>query len=381
MRILVAGGGISGLATAIFLHRNNHRVTLIEKSHSWKNIGYVIFLWQNGMAILKKLGVYEQILASGSSLRKYILYNKFGTEVKTLNFDKLIRQFGPIVSIERETLHTQLRSLSSDIPTKFDTTVRSLNSHSNGVDVILTDNTKGTFDIVIGSDGVHSRIRDEVFRKDKIEYYNWAMWMAWVTKIANMSETNLLMFGRNKIFSVYPVPTNKYCGIFNLHIKHGTPDKAGKRVELLRHHFGRFGGFMPTILDNLTDPIPIYHDDITKVNMHDWYKDRIVLVGDAEHAMSPLLGMGISMALEDAYVLTDQIEKSKTNISQAFQNYARIRQPRLNLIQYNDRKIWKLINFLAFIPESLHKAVVQLIPDPYFTGFLYQLMPQVVNGH
>jgi len=380
MRILVAGGGISGLATAIFLYRNKHHVTLVEKSHSWKNIGYVIFLWQNGLEILKKLGVYKQIVAAGCNLRKYILFNKFGTQVKSLNFDKLITQFGPIVSIERETLHAHLRSLTSDIPTKFDTTVRSLDSHSNGVDVTLTDNNKDTFDIVIGADGVHSTIREEVFGKDKIEYYNWAMWMAWVNSIPNLSETNLLMFGRNKIFSIYPIPQNKYCGIFNLHVKHGTPDEVTERVALLRHHFGGFGGFMPTILDNLSDPIPIYHDDITKVNMHEWFKDRIVLVGDAEHAMSPLLGMGGSIALEDAYVLTREIEKSQFNITAAFQNYAHIRQPRLDLIQYNDRKIWKLINFLAYIPESLHKAVVQHIPEPYFTGFLFRLMKQK-NDH
>lgn len=374
MKILVAGGGIGGLAVASLLKKYGFDVLLIEKAHKWKNIGYVICLWPNGRKVLKELNLYDYVGQIGQGVEGDYLIGKKGNRIKTLSFKNIIKKFGPALGIERSKLHLALRELAKDVPTRLDTTIEKLTQYQTHVDVKFHDGTWDKFDLVIGADGVHSALREEVFGKNHLDYYNWTVWITWL-KEHEMQKGANMMLGNARGFMVYQAPNQKACGLFMLPAHHGAPDKPEERVSLLRDKFKDFGWIMPRVLESLEDPTLIFHDDLTRVNMHKWYKGRVVLIGDAEHALSPLLGMGCSMALEDAYVLAQEIKNSTSkNINEAFQKFAQRRQKRIEMLQKEERKLWRLINIKSSLACWVRNNVIKFIPQSYFVNGIYKIL-------
>lgn len=375
MRILVAGGGIGGLAVASFLKKYGFDVVLIEKAHEWKNIGYVVYLYPNGRNVLKELNLYDLVGRIGQEMNCDYLFDDKGNTLKTINLENLSKKFGSILGIERSKLHYALRSAMGDIPTKLNTTIEKLTQYQTHVDVKFNDGTWDKFDLVIGADGAHSVLREEVFGKNKLEYYNWAVWLTWLNLDCKIPNGTVMMIGKARGFMIYQAPNKKICGLFLLPTHHGTPDKIEYRINLLKEKFNDFKWIIPQILDSLDNPILVYHDDLTKVNMHKWYRGRIVLIGDAEHALSPLLGMGCSMALEDAYVLAQQMKNADSeNISDALKKFSLRRQTRIETLQKEEHKLWNLINVKSSLMCYLRNIFIYLIPKSFFIKGIYKIL-------
>lgn len=375
MRILVAGGGIGGLAVASLLKKYGFEVLLIERAHKWKNIGYIVYIYPNGRNILKELGLYDFVGEIGQEVNYDYVFDKKGSKIKKIDVSEITKKFGPILGVERSKIHHALRNLLGNISTKLDTTIEKLTQYSTHVDVKFSDGSWDKFDIVIGSDGAHSELRDEVFGKNKLEYYNWAVWLTWIKENYKIPQGAIMMLGEGKGFMIYQAPNQKICGLFLLPAHHGTPEKIEERTKLLKEKFGDFGWFVPKILNSLDNPMLIYHDDLTKVNMHKWYKNRVVLIGDAEHALSPLLGMGCSMALEDAYVLAHELKNADpNNVIEAFKKFSLRRQGRIEMLQKEERKLWSLINIKSTFLSKLRNLFVSVVPQSFFTGGFYKIV-------
>lgn len=100
------------------------------------------------------------------------------------------------------------------------------------------------------------------------------------------------------------------------------PDPVEQRVSRIEEHFKDFGGIVPDILAELDDPSRIFHDDYHDLRMDRWYMGRVVLVGDSAHAVLPTAGGGVSMAIESAVVLADELSRTDSKyFSQALEVY------------------------------------------------------------
>ena len=123
--------------------------------------------------------------------------------------------------------------------------------------------------------------------------------------------------------------------------------------------------------------MPVFADDLAHVDMQQWYKGRVVLMGDAQHATSPLTGMGASLALEDAYVLARELQSSP-DIDTALMRYADLRTERIKKFRQISKKIERWLMVASPVKAAIRDVVLRFIPWPYLSGKLEDLLNQKI---
>ena len=146
----------------------------------------------------------------------------------------------------------------------------------------------------------------------------------------------------------------------------GEPDPPQSRIERLKARFSDFGWLVPDILQSLHDPKEVFSDDIDQVSLETWYRGRVVLLGDAAHAVSPTAALGGSMALEDAHVLAEELRQvNGVHVEEALANYVSRRKPRVTKVHHtSDFLIWLAsMNYPAM--TFVRNTIMHLIPSSY----------------
>lgn len=307
MKILIVGGGVAGLGLAGYLG-DRADITLIDHAHKWGSIGYSIFLWGNGRAMLRRLGVDQQVYGKGYVLPWDIFEDSHGHHLKKI-YLKVFKTSGSPIIVARSDLHKALvNKLHSKTKVRLGVTVSSIRQQKYGTAVTFSDGSKATYDLVVGADGVHSRVRDVVFGKNFVKKYGWSAYVFWAPKGSKIPKGTIELASAGKMYIEYPL-RDKATVMMAIADKYDTPDVPELRREKLKDVFKDFDPSVLKMIDSIPDPAHIFHDRFLKVRMRKWHKGSVVLLGDAQHATSPVLGMGTSMALEDAYVLSDELLK------------------------------------------------------------------------
>jgi len=202
----------------------------------------------------------------------------------------------------------------------------------DGVTVAFEDGTTGEFDLVVGADGVHSTVRERCFtdwRRRELDTYVWSLWAPQDTDIGSDMAS---VWGPGSEGFVARV--GERVG-FNLAARLETPPAAPGREEL-RAQSEAVGWRLPAILDG-TDHDPFF-DRVREVSCGSWHTDRVVLLGDAAHAVHPISGMGASMALQDARVLAQELATAAPGrVSDALAEFEARRRPAVKRVQRQAR--------------------------------------------
>ena len=344
MKILIVGGGIGGLTLCSFLRKKGFQVTLIEKTRKWNTIGYIIGLFPNGVKIIKKLGAYKELRKIGQALPGYEVRDENGERLLGISFNEMRKKHGPLIEIERDGLHKILRNRNKGADIRLGLTVRSLKERKNKVRVTFSDNKKEEFDLVVGADGIDSRTRDYVLKKQVAEkpkrYTGFTFWILWSPRVFNFPKNVVHYFGDGKFLGMFP--SKKKLGIlFMLATKQGSLKNQDPR-EFLKRRFSDIKGGVPNLIKNLPESKEIFHHDDDETRAKSWYRGRVVLLGDSAHALSPVLGMGASMALEDAYVLSEELSKNK-DVQGALENYFIQRKQRVDKLASWSKQVHSLM--------------------------------------
>jgi 2-polyprenyl-6-methoxyphenol hydroxylase-like FAD-dependent oxidoreductase len=133
------------------------------------------------------------------------------------------------------------------------------------------------------------------------------------------------------------------------------------------------------MIDAVKDPNKIFRDNLTYVKMDEWVKGRVVLVGDSQHASSPITGMGASMALEDAFVLSQELKSASVgSIDAALLNYSKRRGKRINSFhkQSSFMERWMLVKSPLLIP--IRDTIARLMPARYFTDQVEKILKEKI---
>lgn len=329
MRILIVGGGIGGLALSTFLRRQKHDVVLIERCHEWKTIGYGVGMFPSGLRVLRDLGVADALEAVSASLPAHLVKDQNGNLLRASSFDRMRRKHGPVLEVERDTLHKYLRETSSGTDVRMGTVVTTLKQDATGVDVTFGSGATDRFDIVVGADGINSQIRTFVQAKSHKAYTGLTFWLMWIKGMSTPPKEVVYYLGDAKIVGVFPCKNDHMLALFGLPAKaHAYNDPTHFR-DVIRDHFKGMTQSIDEMLEHLPENAEMYHNDDEEMHLKQWHSGRVVLLGDAIHALSPILGMGASMALEDARVLSEEIDVCGGNVQSAFVRYHRRRLPRV----------------------------------------------------
>jgi 2-polyprenyl-6-methoxyphenol hydroxylase-like FAD-dependent oxidoreductase len=331
-KVLVVGGGIAGLTTAAALHRYGFATELVERQPTWSAPGAGFVVHANGMRMLRALGLNQGVVSAGTVVQRWQFYDAQGRLLSDTDLTAVWGEVGPCIGIVRPRLHSALSKGVADVPCRLGTAVTSLMQDDRSVTVAFSDGTSGAYDLVVGADGIRSTVRGLTLGATPPTYLGAMNWRS----IAPIRPTGLesalqMHVDDGRIFGLVTMGAGHIYS-FAISIEPQFHDPVQGRLERLRV---RFAGFGPRVQEYLA---ALERDDQIICSAMEWvplekiYSGRVVLVGDAAHASSPMLGQGGCMAMEDACVLAEEL-RSGASIEAALTGFAKRRKPRVEWVQ------------------------------------------------
>jgi 2-polyprenyl-6-methoxyphenol hydroxylase-like FAD-dependent oxidoreductase len=336
MRVLVVGGGIGGLSTAIALRQRGVDVDVVEINPKWDVYGVGIIQPANAIRALDALGLAEQAVAQGFAMKGSRFHDSQGNllgEVPPL--DLLGPKYPPMNGITRPRLHAIFQEAvkASGANVRLGLTVDGVSVDGN---VAFSDGGADSYDLVVGADGIHSRVRSLLFPEaPKPEYTGQIVWRYNVPRPEGL-ETLDMFVGSNGKAGFVPLAPDL---IYILYIEAVPADQVkmpdDQLADIFRERLAEFGGPVAEIRDrDITDSSKVVVRPVESLLVPlPWHRGRVVLVGDAAHATSPHVGQGGAMAIEDALVLAEEVTQG--DLEAALTRFAERRYPRC-------REIWEI---------------------------------------
>ncbi|QHT46404.1 hypothetical protein M662_07830 [Bacillus sp. SB49] len=357
-RVLIVGGGIGGLSTAIALGKLGIKTEIVEVKQDWQVYGVGIFQPPNALRALNELNVAKRCLEEGYSFEGMAYCDAEGNRFAEPESPKIAGYPGLNV-ISRKKLHDLLleEALSYDTTMRMGTTVESFNHIEQGVSVQLTDGTVQTYDLVIGADGANSRMRDLLFGSIEKSYVGQAVWRYKLPRLEGV-ETSILYYGEKAKAGLVPMSEQEMYLLLTTS-EPGNPRMPEDRLhELLLDRIDGFGGQVAAIKPWITDPdAVVYRPIFDHMLQSPWYEGSVLLIGDAAHCTTPHLGQGAALAVEDAVVLAELIKEHEDvhTIMQAFMN-RRYDRSRYLLDHSHQLAEWELMEWAGTLPEHTDVA-------------------------
>jgi 2-polyprenyl-6-methoxyphenol hydroxylase-like FAD-dependent oxidoreductase len=340
--VLIVGGGIAGMTLAIELGRAGVRSEIVEINPSWGVSGMGLSLQGSTLRVLKEIGALDQCVERGFGYSCLTICDGDGNVTGTVEFPRLTGPDDPAaLGIMRQTLHSVLqRTLAElEVPVRCGATVSSLTQHRDKVDVEFTDNTKGSYELVVGADGAISKIRDIVFGGHLMpKYAGQAVWRATVGRPASV-QSRYNFYGSRYKAGFNPVSTEQMYVylVQNLPEFVRVPDE--QLPEMMRSHLTDFRGPVAAARDEITDPKQIIYRPISWLLVSPpWYRGRVVLIGDAAHTTTPNMAAGAGIAIEDSVVLASLLQSAPT-VARALENFMMRRYERCRMVVENSAQL------------------------------------------
>lgn len=364
MRILIVGAGIAGLSLSAHLQELlNVQPVIVERCREWKDAGFVIGLWPNGLRTLQHFEPYKHLLPESVVPEHLYIRDAQGAIIQDLLFKDIEEKFGASLAVKRTTFHKYLLSLNENVDLRMGTTVSNMffDPTGNVMSVSFSDGKKEEFDLVIGCDGIHSGCRGYI-SPTCVEYSSGITGFLMMKNLPNLTADHVSeVWDEDEFFGMYPYKEGGFHLIFACPTDKFTNKKELTTTAFLKNTFNNIEWLRDDIFTPDLDDKDIFADEWKVVKADTWQKDRVLLMGDAAHAMVPSLGMGANMALEDSYVLAQEL-RTAGSVEQAIQNYVQKRQERVNYVFNESLDVTKLMKTRNFITQELRNVMLHILP-------------------
>jgi 2-polyprenyl-6-methoxyphenol hydroxylase-like FAD-dependent oxidoreductase len=340
-RILVVGGGIAGLTTATALHRCGFATELVERQPTWSVPGAGFVVHANGMRMLRSLGLDQHVVNAGTVVRRWQFYDAQGHLLSDTDLTAVWGEVGPCIGIVRPLLHGALARGIVDVPCRLGTAVTSVTQGNRDVTVAFSDGTSGVYDLVVGADGIRSTVRALTLSAAPPSYLGAMNWRSIVPiRPAGLESALQMHVDDGRIFGLVTMGAG-HTYSFAICIESRFHDPVEGRRERLGVRFANFGPRVQEYLAALESDDQIICSAMEWVPVEKVYSGRVVLVGDAAHASSPMLGQGGCMAMEDACVLAEELRSGAT-LEAALASFAKRRKPRVEWVQQQSMAVTQM---------------------------------------
>lgn len=379
--ILISGAGIAGTTLAYWLKMFGFNPTIVEVSPKLREGGYGIDFWGAGFDVAEKMNIVPDLEKADIGISELLFVDENNKRKGALNYRQIKRLMkGRALTLLRSDLAKIIYNhLDKEIEVIFGDTLTQIEQSEKEVSATFKSGKVRNFDLVIGADGLHSNVRNLIFGSEEQfeKYYGYYT--------ASFTFENSA--GSGKSFLVYNVPckqaavysTNKNKSAFFIFtsqqkLSSGPHDIEAKK-QMLRNEFENTGWKCPELLAKMEISSDFYFDVVSQIQMGDWSKGRVTLVGDACDCPSLLSGQGSTLAMVGAYILAGELKEANGNYKTAFAKYQSIFKPFID----NKQKIAQ--NFSkSLVPKSrfgiwMRNVFTRLMVLPFLSRlFIRQFM-------
>jgi 2-polyprenyl-6-methoxyphenol hydroxylase-like FAD-dependent oxidoreductase len=326
--VLVSGASFAGLATAFWLNRLGYQVTIVEVASALRRGGTPVDIEGETIGMLERMGMFDAVRARALPPRAFAFKDADDCTLGGLGVETGAQEPSRTrFEIHRDDLLDILFSgIGGSVELLFGRSIKQLEDQPDGVTVTLNDGTRRTFALVFGCDGNRSNTRKLVFGDEQ----NFTYFMGGYVYLKVVPVTGILLPNVSEVFSVpgRTVMLNGYDDRTDIglafrtegEIEYDYRDRAQQRA-MIHDHFDGLGWKVPTALKHVGTDDDFYFDRINQIRMPSWSKGRVVLVGDAGYCVSPVAGMGGSMAIIGAGRIAEALERHGADYAAAFQDY------------------------------------------------------------
>jgi 2-polyprenyl-6-methoxyphenol hydroxylase-like FAD-dependent oxidoreductase len=329
---LVIGGGIGGLSLARELALRNLPVTVLERAAQIAPIGAGIIMNPNAMGVLERNGLAAEVRADAWPYMRRETRDATGRLLAVRDYGPLYDsgRLPPGALVHRAHLHEVLHRSLPPGTVRLGVTARSIEVRADKVVVATEGGDSFEADLLVGADGIRSLVRRQLFGEVAPTYMGYRSHRLVVPAHAEVRDFTEFL-GRGQRIGLVPIsPTRLY--IWTTFNSPREPAPVLESADQFRALFAQFTDpRIREIFAGLRSAEGIITTDVEEIRQECWVAGRAALLGDAVHAMTPNIGQGAGMAMEDAVVLAEELTSS-FNLEDSLKNYEKRRLPRAEMI-------------------------------------------------
>jgi len=353
MKIAINGCGVAGPTLAWWLRKYGFEPVLYERASEFRSGGYIIDFWGLGYDIAGRMGLHARLHERGYRLDRLSVVDHRRKERTGLDgsvFQSVTD--GRYVSLPRGDLAQAIFEQCQDVETHFGLSVVGLATGSDNVRTQLSDGSERAFDLVVGADGLHSKVRSLVFGPES-KFEKDLGYCACAFRLTDYPHRTELTYVSHTIpkrqmarFSLRDGSTLFFL-VFHTELVEQFPESPEAIKDALRSVFAEMEWEALDVMDRLDDCQDLYFDRVSQIRMPHWTSERVALIGDAAACASLLAGEGSGLGMLEAYTLAGELATAKGDYRSAFSNYEQKLQPFLARKQASALK-----NAAVFAPKS-----------------------------
>jgi 2-polyprenyl-6-methoxyphenol hydroxylase-like FAD-dependent oxidoreductase len=318
----IAGAGLAGLTLAAALGQRGWSVRVHERSSELRMFGAGIWLWENGLRSLGVVGALERTTRTARQIKQWAVLDENGKDMFRRDFSADDHMVLPLRSELYDALIEAARGAGVEIVT--DSPVAGATTDG---ELVMADGTTHRADLVVGADGAFSKIREGLMLTEKISYLpEGYIRMIVDTQPGDEDSVIYECWNASRRFLYCPCSDEfHYIALICL-----VDDEAGRRIPVDKEYWASVYPDFAHIIDRLGDTGR--WDRGMTVRCRSWSQGRVVVVGDAAHAMAPNLGQGANMTFTNAVSLAAAVTEA-SDVSEALRAWEKRERPLTDHVQ------------------------------------------------
>lgn len=377
MRVAIIGAGIGGLTAAAALRANDIDVIVYEKAHELREVGAGVVIANNGLRALDEVGLGDRARAVGTQIRRTLWHTWQGESVPVPPAWPAVSPDRPVTSLpvhRGELQHALLGALPAGT-VQLGRPCQDIVETADEVRIIFADGSEERADVAVGADGIHSAVQRVVadpveLSSDGIMAYRGLIPVERLDGVIDLNSMQMWL-GPGRSFLIYPVSRGRLLNVVAFTPSNLDAEESWTAPGDVAELSAEFAGWdqpVQQVAGAMTETFRWGLYDRKPLNR--WTTDRIALLGDAAHPMTPHLGQGANMSIEDAVVLATVLAgASATEVPRRLSLYESLRRDRTSRVQRNARQSGRVYRSVDLTAQQQAAQLTEILADNWIPDY------------